>query len=223
MTELQLVETMRQQAVVSSLQVAEHFHKSHNHVLRDINNLLGGVSKIGETPSPKMFFKSTYTHEQNGETYPMYYMNRDGFSLLVMGFTGKKALEWKLKYIAAFNAMEKRLAEIQSQEYLDARKEGKAVRREFTDEIKRYAALAESQGHKGTAKFAYSNITKLVKKPFGARKDAGTGQLVLIAATEQVLQKALAPMIDAGQDAKEIYAALKGKVDTVAPVLLGTA
>lgn len=215
--ELQLVETMRQQAVVSSLQVAEHFHKRHDRLLQSIEELYGDLHQFVE-----MFKPATY-EDSYGRKQKMYYMNRDGFSLLVMGFTGKKALEWKLKYIAAFNTMEKRLAEIQSQEYLDARREGKAVRREFTDEIKRYAALAESQGHKGTAKFAYSNFSKLVKKPFGARKDAGTGQLVLIAATEQVLQKALAPMIDAGQDAKEIYAALKGKVDTVAPVLLGTA
>lgn len=41
----------------------------------------------------------------------MYIMNRDGFSLLAMGFTGKKALEWKLKYINAFNEMERQLRE----------------------------------------------------------------------------------------------------------------
>ena len=61
------------------------------------------MPKMVETP---MFFKTTYVHEQNGQTYPMYLMNRDGFSLLVMGFTGAKALEWKLKYIEAFNEME---------------------------------------------------------------------------------------------------------------------
>lgn len=49
----------------------------------------------------KFFFKSTY--ENRGKRYPMYLMNRDGFALLVMGFTGKDALEWKLKYIKAFN------------------------------------------------------------------------------------------------------------------------
>ena len=63
------------------------------------------MPKIGQTPS--MFHEATYVNEQNGQTYPMYLMNRDGFSLLVMGFTGAKALEWKLKYINAFNAMEK--------------------------------------------------------------------------------------------------------------------
>ena len=53
----------------------------------------------------KMFYASEF--EYRGQKFPMYLMNRDGFSLLVMGFTGEKALEWKLKYIEAFNQMEK--------------------------------------------------------------------------------------------------------------------
>ena len=93
--------------VASSRQIAESFGKDHNHVMRDIKALEEGVSKNGQTP---MFYKTEYTHEQNGQTYPMYLMNRDGFTLLAMGFTGKAALEWKLKYIQAFNEMEKKLA-----------------------------------------------------------------------------------------------------------------
>lgn len=94
------------QAMASSRQIAEHFGKQHGHVLRDIDELIKGVSKNGDTP---MFEKSTYVHSQNGQEYPEYKMNRDGFSLLVMGFTGKDALKWKLKYIEAFNQMERAL------------------------------------------------------------------------------------------------------------------
>lgn len=92
--------------VVSSREVAEHFGKAHRHVLDAVESILKGMPKIGQTP---MFFKTEYIHEQNSQTYPMYLMNRDGFSLLAMGFTGSKAMEWKLKYIAAFNEMEKKL------------------------------------------------------------------------------------------------------------------
>lgn len=56
-----------------------------------------------------MFYETTF--ENRGKQYPMYLMNRDGFTLLAMGFTGKAALEWKLKYIQAFNVMEKQLAQ----------------------------------------------------------------------------------------------------------------
>lgn len=102
-----ILSTQNGEPVASSRQIAESFGKDHNHVMRDIKALEEGVSKNGQTP---MFYKTEYTHEQNGQTYPMYLMNRDGFTLLAMGFTGKAALEWKLKYIQAFNEMEKQLA-----------------------------------------------------------------------------------------------------------------
>ena len=91
------------QVVVSSREVAEHFGKEHKHVLDSIKNL---VAENSATKS--MFYETTF--ENRGKQYPMYLMNRDGFTLLAMGFTGKAALEWKLKYIAAFNEMEKKLA-----------------------------------------------------------------------------------------------------------------
>lgn len=91
------------QALTNSLLVAEKFGKEHQHILRDIRNLIGGMSNFGETP---YFVETSYIHEQNGREYPMYVMNRDGFTLLAMGFTGEKALKFKLDYINAFNQME---------------------------------------------------------------------------------------------------------------------
>lgn len=92
------------QAVVSSLDIAEHFDRKHSDVLENIRNL------VAENSAAKsLFFETAY--ENRGKQYPMYLMNRDGFSLLCMGFTGAKALEWKLKYIEAFNKMEKTLTE----------------------------------------------------------------------------------------------------------------
>ena len=78
------------QPTASSSDIAEHFGKRHDHVMRDIDEIVMGLPKIGDTP---MFFKTTYIHPQNGQEYPMYLMNRDGFTLLAMGFTGKEALE----------------------------------------------------------------------------------------------------------------------------------
>ena len=72
------------------------------HVLEGIREIL-----VAENSAAKLFIESTY--ENRGKQYPEYLMNRDGFTLLAMGFTGKKALEWKLKYIQAFNAMEEQL------------------------------------------------------------------------------------------------------------------
>lgn len=99
------------QVLTNSLLIAEKFGKEHQHVLRDIRTLIEGMSEIGDTP---MFVESTYTNEQNKQEYPIFIMNRDGFTLLTMGFNGKKALKFKLEYIAAFNAMEKALKEQQN-------------------------------------------------------------------------------------------------------------
>lgn len=98
------------QAVTSSLRVAEVFGKEPAKVNRAIQGLIGGMSKIGDTP--KMFTEGTYINNQNGQQYPMYYMNRDGFTLLAMGFTGKEALKFKLQYIEAFNSMESTLKQM---------------------------------------------------------------------------------------------------------------
>lgn len=92
------------QAVTSSLQVAETFGKQHKHILGTIRELMEGMPKNGHTP--EMFAEGTYTNEQNGQQYPMYYMTRDGFTLLAMGFTGRQAMLFKLQYIEAFNSME---------------------------------------------------------------------------------------------------------------------
>ena len=98
----QLVIMQDQQAVTTSLQVADVFGKEHRGVLRDIDNLLEGLAQNGAD----LFYESTYEHPQNKQNYRMFIMNRDGFTLLAMGFTGKEAIQFKLKYIEAFNKME---------------------------------------------------------------------------------------------------------------------
>lgn len=100
---------------VSSLQIADDFSKQHKDVIKSIENLLGETSAkksanlTAQISVIKNFFiESTYA-DSYGRPQKCYDITRDGFSLLVMGFTGKKALEWKIKYIAAFNAMETQL------------------------------------------------------------------------------------------------------------------
>lgn len=100
-----LVVMKDQQAVTSSLQVAETFGKQHKHVLEAIDELMIGVAEN----SADLFYEDSYIHPQNKQAYRQIIMNRDGFTLLAMGFTGKAALQFKLKYIDAFNKMEERI------------------------------------------------------------------------------------------------------------------
>lgn len=93
-------------SITTSLQVAETFHKLHKHILESIKNL-GCSQKFNETN-----FRPVEYVDQKGEKRPMYEITRDGFTILVMGFTGKKAMEFKEKYIEAFNTMEETLREL---------------------------------------------------------------------------------------------------------------
>ena len=94
------------QALTNSLLVAKSFGKEHKHVLDSIRKLIEGCAEISADP---MFEETTYVNEQNGQAYPMYLMNRDGFTLLVMDFKGKRAMQFKLEYIKAFNSMEEHI------------------------------------------------------------------------------------------------------------------
>ena len=97
------------QVVTTSLKVAEVFGKEHKHVLDAVRRLMRSAENSAVI---QMFQESIYLDEQ-GKERPMFIMNRDGFTLLAMGFNGKKALDFKVAYINAFNAME---AELKSQQ-----------------------------------------------------------------------------------------------------------
>lgn len=99
-----ILSTRNGEPVASSRQIAESFEKNHRDVLRAVDGLKEDVRNFAQ-----MFFE-TEAPDSYGRPQRTYLMNRDGFSLLVMGFTGKAALEWKLKYIQAFNEMEKKLS-----------------------------------------------------------------------------------------------------------------
>jgi len=96
-----IVFTKDGEVFASSRDVAAFFGKRHPHVLDAIDNLVKQEPALGLTN----FRQTPYVEAQNGQTYKSYEMDRDGFTLLAMGFTGSKALKWKLRYIEAFNAM----------------------------------------------------------------------------------------------------------------------
>lgn len=89
------------QVVTTSLLVAEKFKKEHRNVLKSIRKLMTATN----VAVAKMFDEKIYVNDQ-GKEQPMFFMNRDGFTLLAMGFTGDKAIDFKVEYINKFNEME---------------------------------------------------------------------------------------------------------------------
>lgn len=139
--------------VVSSLDVAETFEKEHYHVMEDIRAI---QSKISIPEFSGLFYECEY-RASNGKKNSMYYMNRDGFTLLVMGYTGEKAMKFKLAYIKQFNAMEKALIG-----KIREREKGIAVRQALTKALQQSDENNRMHGH------AYSLYTNVIyKKVFG--------------------------------------------------------
>lgn len=82
-----LVSVNHGQIVTNSRQVAVHFEKQHQHVIRDIENIVDKAEEKDASKIGRMFFETTMP-DAYGRMKRVYLMNRDGFSLLVMGFTG---------------------------------------------------------------------------------------------------------------------------------------
>ena len=164
-----LVEVKRinkaEMTVVSSLDVAETFGKDHKNILRDIRRL-----ECSDEFRRLNFEQSEYLNEQNHKQ-PMCYMTRDGFTILVMGYTGEKAMRFKEAYIKQFNAMEKTL-----QGKLIEREKGIAVRQSLTKALQQSTENERMHGH------AYSTYTNCIYKVlFGKntkqlREEFGIGQ-----------------------------------------------
>ena len=140
----------------TSLDIAETFCKEHKNVLRDIENikkeLSSNLSCTNSAEFSALFYEDTYK-ASNGKKNPMYIMNRDGFTLLVMGYTGEKAMKFKLAYIKQFNAMEKLL-----KEKMCEREKGIAVRQALTKSLQLSQENERMHGH------AYSTYTNCIYK-----------------------------------------------------------
>lgn len=146
-----LVEIMKigreERTVVTSLDVAETFGKSHKNVLRDIETL-GCSNEFNRLNFEPISYKDSMHRKQKA-----YAMTRDGFTLLVMGYTGELAMKFKEAYIKQFNAMEKALRGKRIE-----REKGIAVRQALTMALKESTEVERMHGH------AYSNYTNCIYK-----------------------------------------------------------
>lgn len=212
---MEIVQIRNNHAVADSLQIAEHFDKNHKEVLRAIENTL----KLKHELSAKL---RRQTYDKRGKKYPMYLLDRDMFSLIVMGFTGKKALDWKLKYIEAFNKMEALIKEKKSDEYQFTRNNAKVLRRFETDAIAEFILYAQKSGSSNADKY-YKHFTELVNKTAGinyCERDALTPQLLFVVGTiEAKVTEIILEMIEKALYYKDIYKIVKQQLEMLASFL----
>lgn len=151
---MDLVTINNGQAVTTSMKIAECFGKKHQHVMEKIRTLLA------ELPSEwgvSNFRQSSYFNVQ-GKEQPCYEMTKDGFTLLAMGFTGKKAIEFKLNYINAFNTM---IEIIQNQ--------GISLRQQYLIADKEFKTASEIASNAG---FTLNYVGKKVKPEKKQKRDS---------------------------------------------------
>jgi len=209
----ELVYLKNDEAVCDSLQVAEKFGKEHRNVLRAIDDLLETLLKIEQ---PSKLFIASKRKADDGQYHRMYLMNRDGFSLLVMGFTGREALEWKLQYIRAFNQMENFIREKSTRMWIETRKAGKLTRKAETDTIQKLVEYAKEQGSSHAEKL-YMTYSKLANKMAGINKrdEATVTQLNNLSLMENIILHEVDLGILKGKPYKEIYKDCRKRLEAV--------
>jgi len=211
----------------TSLDVAKKFEKRYDHVLRAIKNLDCSdnfrLLNLGEST------RQTKAGEQK-----YYIISRDGFSFLAMGFIGKKAAEWKEKYIEAFNKMEATLKKILTQqsriEWKNARTQSILPQRQKTDVIQKFIEYATAQGSKNASKYylliqemEYNSLfeggykhLKLLSGYFNESKTLkdlfNINQLFTLINADRIAEKALTEGMALGMFYKDIFQLAKNRV-----------
>ena len=208
----ELVYLKTEEAMTDSLTVAESFEKRHDVVLRKIESLIENDS----TQNCGECFVKTWYKDPSGKRNIKYLMNRDGFAFLVMGFTGKKANEWKWKYIDAFNKMESVITEKKTAAWIDTRKHGMITRRAETDVIKMLVEYAKEQGSTH-ADMLYMTYSRLANKFAGiqTRDTATTEQLNRLSIYEGIALHIMQDGMTSGRNYKDIYQDTKARFTTI--------
>lgn len=218
-----LVIVKRDKVFCDSLMVADRFGKPHYEILKTIegenrgdkhiNGLIDNLFECDSRVNTRQYFILDSYKDSSGRTNKMYLLSRDGFTLLVMGFTGRDALDWKLKYLGAFNQMERLLMERQTSEWQALRAQSKDVRKIETDSVKDFVEYAMNQGSENAWRY-YSNLTKLVNKAAGiTTRNLATGtQLNSVMFLDRMIGGVLRQGMAQGMEYKDIYDLCKGKV-----------
>jgi Rha family phage regulatory protein len=219
MMQTNLVTTNKQGVVTDSLTVAEKFGKRHKDVLKKIENILR------DDEDTRLNFAPSEYKDPTGRSLKKYIMDRKSFSILCMSFSGKKALNWKIKFYDAFEAMEKALLQqaIQQNDFtwISQRQAGKIIHREKTDVIKDFIEYAIKQGGSvNGCKNYYSNIARMennalfiLEQKFKNLRDIlNLNQLATITSADGIARKAIKEGMAANLHYKEIYQLARNRV-----------
>lgn len=220
-TETQLVAVHGSKATTTSLIVAQRFGKRHDTVLRAIRNIeCSDKFRL-------LNFAEISVEDSYGRKQPAFQITRDGFSFLAMGFTGKKAAQFKEDFINAFNMMEQALLNQQNLSWKESRANGKIARHSETDTINKFVQYAVEQGSQNATKY-FMNLTTMTYRSLFYLKEASpkpfrdlldSMQLMFLATAEGVVEAAIQEGMQKRMFYKDIYKLARDRVTSLATQL----
>lgn len=199
------------QALTTSLKVAEVFGKRHDNVLQAIERAKSSLLNFKDAKNA--IIPATYTDDQ-GKQRPMYLLNRDAFSFVAMKFTGETAAQWQWNFIQAFKAMEQRIIQLlvdrKSAEWLEIRQAGKRGNKEMCATIQQVIIpLARAAGSKTPDIRFYQTYQKAVNRAAGikpkSRDEQPLGQLYEIEKLQSMAEVSIRGLAARGAGYKQIY------------------
>lgn len=207
-----LVLQKRNKIVTTSRNISEIFNKNHKHV----------IEKIEKLDCSKKFWESNFRpskyKDSRGKFQNEYIITKDGFSFLVMGFTGKKSADFKEAYIQKFNDMEEFIKHKQSEEYIEARKDSKLLQKSTMDVVKTFVDYAKASGSNNADKY-YIIFNKLINNILGVGHsnldNLDSKQLLMRSKILDYIAKNLLTNIDNKEYYKNIYKSCKYKLESM--------
>jgi Rha family phage regulatory protein len=223
---------LNETATMTSLEIAELTGKRHDHVIRDIGELIShykrghpklGVSSTAPVEQFPKLEESTYKNSQN-KSQPMFILDQDATLDLVMGYSR----ELRIKVRMRMRELEAQVAAKQSEQvgWNKHRSQGKLARSQETVAIKEFIAYAKGQGSKSPERY-YINLTEMVNKQLFDREGKSTNwreemdgfQLMYVGVAEAAVEKALLEGIEKGMPYKDIFKLAKQRVIVIMSAL----
>jgi Rha family phage regulatory protein len=210
--------------------VADKFGHRHQYVVASIRKLMAEFAESKGAESLPLNFAET-EREYRGQKFKAFLMDRRAFSLLAMRFSGKRALEWQIKFNDAFYLMERRLLLEQTNknnvEWATQREQGKLARKDTTDTIKEFVDYALSQGS-SNAHFYYKHVTlacyrclELIQSEKPKLRDTlSIMELNQLMLAEHVAERSIRKHMASGEHYKAIFSLVKADLERFAEGLL---
>jgi len=206
--------------ITNSLILAEKFSKRHDNVINKIENLMNADKK------GRLNFKETSRTDSWNRLQKVYLIDKKSFIILAMRFSGDEALDWQIKFVEAFEKMERILLHRQNVSWQRARIDGKQKRIELTDAIKKLVVLAKKHGSRNASRYyiaitrmIYKQVFDLKKVPHQFRDSLGKNKLSQLQLVEWKVAEWLDESIDKCLDYHKPYPEIKSKLKNLVTVI----